>query len=53
LAVAFLAKQPKAKLYIGFADFSLVRFTPLSAQMNGGFGKAYLLHAEDLAAAMR
>lgn len=48
LAQAFLSKQPKAKLYIGFADFALVRFTPLGAFLNGGFGKAYTLNAADL-----
>lgn len=53
LAEAFLARQPKAKLYIGFADFALVRFTPLGAHLNGGFGKAYVLNADDLALAMR
>ncbi|MFA8387198.1 MAG: HugZ family protein [Pelagibaca sp.] len=53
LAEAFLSKQPKAKLYIGFADFALVRFTPLGAFLNGGFGKAYQLNADDLARAMR
>lgn len=53
LARAFLSKQPKARLYIGFADFALVPFTPLGANLNGGFGKAYVLTAEDLARAMR
>lgn len=53
LAEAFLERQPKAKLYIGFADFVLVRFTPLGAHLNGGFGKAYVLTAYDLARAMR
>lgn len=53
LAQAFLAKQPKAKLYIGFADFALVQFTPLGAHLNGGFGKAYLLEASDISAALR
>ena len=48
LAQAFLAKQPKAKLYIGFADFALVQFKPLGAFLNGGFGKAYMLEASDL-----
>lgn len=48
LAAAFLKRQPKAKLYIGFGDFALVRFTPLGAHLNGGFGKAYVLSAEDL-----
>ncbi|WP_439122632.1 HugZ family protein [Marivita sp.] len=53
LAKAFLTKQPKAKLYIGFADFALVRFTSLGAHLNGGFGKAYVLGADDVAGAMR
>ena len=53
LAQAFLAKQPKAKLYIGFADFALVRFTPLGAHLNGGFGKAYVLDESDLMDALR
>lgn len=48
LAKAFLAKQPKAQLYIGFGDFSLVRFKMLGAHLNGGFGKAYMLSAADL-----
>ena len=53
LAQAFLAKQPKAKLYIGFGDFALVRFTPLGAHLNGGFGKAYVFDASDVTASMR
>lgn len=53
LAEAFLSKQPKAKLYIGFADFALVRFTALSAHLNGGFGKAYVLNTDDIDEAMR
>lgn len=48
LAEAFLARQPKARLYIGFADFALVRFTPLGGHLNGGFGKAFVLGAGDL-----
>ncbi len=48
LAKAFLTKQPKAQLYIGFGDFSLVRFNMLGAHLNGGFGKAYVLSATDL-----
>ncbi len=46
---AYLAHQPKAKLYIGFGDFHLVRLTPQAASLNGGFGKAYLLTPVDLA----
>jgi putative heme iron utilization protein len=45
----YLALQPKAGLYIGFADFHLVRLTPLEGLLNGGFGKAYRLGADDLA----
>lgn len=44
----WLDRTPKAKLYIDFADFSFVRFTVLSAALNGGFGKAFVLTAEDL-----
>lgn len=47
-AAVYLAAQPKAQLYIGFGDFHLVRLTPESAMLNGGFGKAYRLTADDL-----
>jgi heme oxygenase (biliverdin-IX-beta and delta-forming) len=43
----YLAHQPKAKLYIDFADFNFVLFTIQSASLNGGFGKAYELTAKD------
>lgn len=45
----YLSLQPKAKLYIDFGDFSLVRLTPTAAYLNGGFGKAFVLTPEDLA----
>lgn len=45
----YLASHPKAALYIDFSDFLLVRIRPRSAALNGGFGKAYQLVAEDLA----
>lgn len=45
----YLARQPKAKLYIDFGDFSLVRLVPTGAFLNGGFGKAFVLTPEDLA----
>lgn len=45
---AWLSHHPKSQLYIDFADFNFVRFTPLSADLNGGFGKAYTLSADDL-----
>lgn len=49
LAAHYLTQQPKAKLYIGFGDFALVRFKVRSGLLNGGFGKAYPLGPEDLA----
>lgn len=44
----WLATHPKAKLYIDFADFAFVRLHPLSALLNGGFGRAFRLSPEDL-----
>lgn len=44
----YLRRQPKAKLYIDFADFSIVRLEPVAALLNGGFGKAYRLTPADL-----
>lgn len=44
----YLSQRPKAKLYIDFADFRLVRFDVQAALLNGGFGKAYKLSPEDL-----
>ncbi|MFD1507860.1 HugZ family protein [Lacimonas salitolerans] len=46
----YLTQRPKAKLYIDFADFRLVRFAVTDALLNGGFGKAYILSAADLIA---
>lgn len=45
---AWLDRHPKAKLYVDFADFSFVRFTPKSALLNGGFARAFRLGPEDL-----
>lgn len=45
---AYLARNPKAKLYIDFGDFHFWRITPERAFLNGGFGKAYNLEASDL-----
>jgi len=39
---------PKAQLYIGFADFSLLRLKVSAGHLNGGFGKAFVLTPEDL-----
>ncbi|AVW93259.1 pyridoxamine 5'-phosphate oxidase family protein [Celeribacter baekdonensis] len=48
LRTAWLSHHPKSALYVDFADFSFVTFTPLTADLNGGFGKAYKLTAADL-----
>lgn len=44
----FVARHPKAELYIDFPDFRFFRLIPRQASLNGGFGRAYLLAAEDL-----
>lgn len=44
----YLQQQPKAKLYIDFGDFSLVRLIVKDAHLNGGFGKAFRLTPADL-----
>lgn len=44
----YLARQPKAELYIDFGDFTFVKLQMLSASLNGGFGKAYRLTPDDL-----
>ena len=43
----FIARHPKSKLYIDFADFTFFRLVPQSASLNGGFGRAYLLEGND------
>ncbi len=48
MAARFVAHQPKAKLYIGFADFAILTFDITTVFLNGGFGKAYNLHTSDL-----
>lgn len=48
LVARYLSLQPKAKLYIGFADFHFARLNVAEAHLNGGFGKAYRLTPEDL-----
>lgn len=48
MATQYLRGHPKAKLYIGFADFSLVRFTVHQGLLNGGFGRAFHLTAQDM-----
>jgi heme iron utilization protein len=44
----YLGLYPKAQLYYDFGDFRLVRLSPVAAFLNGGFGKAYRLTADDL-----
>jgi len=45
----WLAIVPKARLYYDFADFHLFRLVPLSGLLNGGFGTAWRLGADDFA----
>ena len=44
----WLARHPKAKLYVDFGDFGFVRLVPQSAFLNGGFGRALWLAPDDL-----
>ena len=44
----WLKKHPKSKLYVDFSDFHFWRMKVERANLNGGFGKAYELTAEDL-----
>ncbi|MCF3642379.1 DUF2470 domain-containing protein [Rhizobium sp. TRM95111] len=44
----FLRRHPKAKLYVDFPDFAFFRLVPERAHLNGGFGRAYVLEADDL-----
>jgi putative heme iron utilization protein len=48
LAAHYLRDHPKAKLYIGFADFSFVLFDVQGAYLNGGFGRAFVLTPQDM-----
>ncbi|MBB4121331.1 HugZ family protein [Martelella radicis] len=44
----FLSRHKKAKTYIDFPDFNLFRLEPVSANLNGGFGRAYALDKDDI-----
>lgn len=44
----YLARHPKAELYVDFGDFAFFRLELSGASLNGGFGKAFELSAEDL-----
>lgn len=48
LRAHYLGLRPKSKLYIDFGDFYFVRFDPVRAFLNGGFGKAFRLEPRDL-----
>jgi putative heme iron utilization protein len=44
----YLRRNPKAKLYANFADFSVRRLDVETVHFNGGFGRADPLTAEDI-----
>ncbi len=44
----YLERHPKAALYIDFGDFHFFRLEIERANLNGGFGKAFLLSPADL-----
>lgn len=47
LRARFIRRHPKASLYVDFGDFCFFRLNPLSASLNGGFGKAFELTSSD------
>lgn len=49
LRARWLARNPKAKIYLGLPDFRFVQLQPVSALLNGGFARAFRLSAADLA----
>lgn len=50
LRALWLRDHPKAALYYDFADFMLFRVMPSGGLLNAGFGRAYRLAPDDLAA---
>lgn len=48
LRALWLARAPKATVYADLPDFAFVRFRPVSAALNGGFARAFLLTEADL-----
>ena len=44
----YLARQPKAALYVDFPDFGFFALRVEGASLNGGFGRAYALAPGDL-----
>jgi len=49
LRARWLEQHPKAQLYVDFPDFRFYRLAAERAHLNGGFGKAYVLDAANLA----
>lgn len=49
LRAHWLALHPKARIYADLPDFRFVHLAPTGALLNGGFGRAFELTAEDLA----
>jgi putative heme iron utilization protein len=48
----YLNRNPKASLYAGLGDFHFFRLGVRDASLNGGFGRAYQLTAEDVYSAV-
>jgi heme iron utilization protein len=48
LRARWLARTPKATVYIDLPDFAFVRLIPVSALLNGGFGRAHRIDPADL-----
>jgi putative heme iron utilization protein len=44
----FLARQPKAALYVDFPDFGFFKLEIERGSLNGGFGKAFRMERSDL-----
>lgn len=44
----YLARHPKAELYVDFPDFGFWRLRVARASLNGGFGRAYAMTAGDV-----
>ncbi len=44
----WLQRNPKAQAYVDLPDFAFVRLTPVSALLNGGFGRAFRFGPDDL-----
>ena len=44
----WLARNPKARVYIDLPDFAFVRLVPQSALLNGGFARAFRLTPADI-----